>query len=78
MAGFQTTFHDHSRFSEQLLESQAATWKTEQAPWSGLLEEFSQLVFDFKEADRKIILQVHHKKQPNMWKPSVLIQKVLF
>ncbi len=39
-AGFRKNFHNHRRLLERLLESQAATWKPEQASWRGLLEGF--------------------------------------
>jgi hypothetical protein len=55
MAGFLNNFQDHRRLTEQLLESQAAIGKPEQAFWRGLLlEGFSQLVSDFVEASKNL------------------------
>jgi hypothetical protein len=55
MAGFRNNFQDHGRLLEQLLGSQAAIIKPEQAPRRGLLKELSQLVSDFIEASTNLI-----------------------
>jgi hypothetical protein len=62
MAGFRDNFQDHRRLSEQIFERQAAIGKPEQASRRGFLEGFSQLVSDFIEAGRYLILNVLHKK----------------
>ncbi len=55
-------FQNNRRLSEQLLDSPAATWKPEQAPWRGLLEAVWELFSDFKEANRNFIYNFIHKK----------------
>jgi hypothetical protein len=55
-------YQNHKRLSEQLLESQAAIGKPEQATRRELLEGFSQLVSDFLEVSRNYILENFHKK----------------
>ncbi len=54
--------HELEQLSEQLLQTQAAMGKPEQAGGSGLLEGFSQLVSDFIETSRNFILDFLHKK----------------
>jgi hypothetical protein len=61
-AGFRNNFQVRRRISEQFLETQADIRKPEQAPGKGLLEGISQLVSDFKEAGRNIILDFLRKK----------------
>jgi hypothetical protein len=53
---------NHEQLSEQLLQTQAAMGKPEQAGGSGLLEGFSQLVSDFIETSRNFLLDFLHKK----------------
>jgi hypothetical protein len=49
------------------------------APGSGLLEVFSKLVSDLKEAIRNFILDLFTKRHPKIGKkPSALILKALF
>jgi hypothetical protein len=62
MSGFWNNFQDHRRLSGQLLVSQAAVGKLEQASWRDLLEGFLQLVSDFIEASRNCIVDVLLKK----------------
>jgi hypothetical protein len=59
----------HSRLSEQFSESQAATWKPEQASRIGLLEGFLELLSDFKEAFRNFILNFSIKGNQMLLKP---------
>ncbi len=49
------------------------------APGSGLLEVFTKLVSDLKEASRSFILDLFTKRHPKIGKkPSALILKALF
>jgi hypothetical protein len=62
MAGFQNNFEDHRRLAEQLLESQAAIRKPEQASWKrGALEGFSQFLSNFIVACRNFIFNFFTK-----------------
>jgi hypothetical protein len=62
IASFRNNFEDHRRVTEQLLETQAAIRKPEQALWRGLLEGISQIVSDFIEASRNFYLDFLYKK----------------
>ncbi len=57
ITGFRNYFQNHRLLSEQLLESQAAAWKPEQASYRWLLESLSELVSDFREASRNFIFK---------------------
>ncbi len=60
MAGFRNNFQ---ALSMQLLVSQAAIGKLEQAYWRELLEEFSLLVSDFIKSKQNIIFDFVTKRQ---------------
>jgi hypothetical protein len=53
---------------KQLLESQAATWKPEQASWRGLMEVFLELVSDLIATSKNFILIFSTKGQLNIVK----------
>jgi hypothetical protein len=76
---FSEKFSGHRRLSEQVLESYAASRKPEQTPWKGLLEGFLQLVKDFIEASRNLILDFLYKKTAkNCENHQRSFRKVLF
>jgi hypothetical protein len=63
IACFRNNFQEDGRVKEQLLETQAAIRKPEQALWRGLLEGISKLlVSDFIEASRNFGFDFLHKK----------------
>ncbi len=62
IASFRNNFQDHRRVTVQLLETQAAIRKPEQALWRGLLVGISQIVSDFIEASRNFDSVFLHKK----------------
>ncbi len=55
IASFRNNFKNHTCFQNNFLKSLTTTWKLEKASWRGLLEGFSELVSDFKEASRNLI-----------------------
>jgi hypothetical protein len=57
--GLSEQFHDHRRFSEQLLEQRTTIGKLD---WNKPSEGFLQLVNDFTEASRNFNLGFLHKK----------------
>jgi hypothetical protein len=78
MAGFQNNFEDHMRLSEQLLVSQAAIGKPEQARLIGLLEGLFLFVSDFIEASRNFSLDFLHRKTDKIVKTIRAHLKILF
>ncbi len=72
MAGFRNNFQNHRRLSEQLLESQAAIGKPEQASWRVLLEEYVVIKW-FHRCDQKLYFGFSWQKGcQQLWKPSAL------
>jgi hypothetical protein len=70
--------YNHRRLSKQLLESQAAIWKPQQASWRRFLEGFKQLLRDIIEARLNFIYKIFPQKGSNiLWKPSPLRLKFI-